>query len=332
MTDFKNIYGTNIQVLNADPANPLLGQMWFNTTSDSLKGLAGTGGASGAWTTKAQLNTGRNSGAGTGNGTQLAALVFGGSNPDDPTPSGFSLVNTESWNGTSWTEVNDLNTGRAVLGGAGTQTTALAFGGYIALPTPSYRAETESWNGTSWTELNNLNTARSGLAGAGATNTAALAFGGDNNVDIFGNTESWNGTSWTELNDLNTARIYLAGSGTNTAALAFGGAGPYALTEIWNGTSWTEVNNLNTARDLLAGSGTQAASLATGGSTTVVVGNTESWNGTSWTELNDLNTARSTLKGAGTGTGGSAGALVFGGSGISSTSTESFGRAAIVTF
>jgi hypothetical protein len=35
-----------------------------------------------------------------------------------------------SWNGTSWTEVNDLNTARYILGGAGTQTAALAFGGF----------------------------------------------------------------------------------------------------------------------------------------------------------------------------------------------------------
>jgi hypothetical protein len=36
------------------------------------------------------------------------------------------LVN-ESWNGTSWTEVTDINTARASLGAAGSQTAALAF-------------------------------------------------------------------------------------------------------------------------------------------------------------------------------------------------------------
>jgi hypothetical protein len=39
------------------------------------------------------------------------------------------LTNTESYNGTSWTEVNDLNTARKTFAGAGTQTLALAFGG-----------------------------------------------------------------------------------------------------------------------------------------------------------------------------------------------------------
>jgi hypothetical protein len=42
---------------------------------------------------------------------------------------------TESYNGTSWTEVNDLNTARrAVIAGAGTQTSALAFGGFNTPP------------------------------------------------------------------------------------------------------------------------------------------------------------------------------------------------------
>jgi hypothetical protein len=40
-------------------------------------------------------------------------------------------ANTESWNGTSWTELNDLNTARRLLGGSGTNTAALAFGGFL---------------------------------------------------------------------------------------------------------------------------------------------------------------------------------------------------------
>ena len=37
---------------------------------------------------------------------------------------------TETWNGTNWTEVNEFNTARGWLAGAGTNTAALAFGGY----------------------------------------------------------------------------------------------------------------------------------------------------------------------------------------------------------
>jgi hypothetical protein len=42
------------------------------------------------------------------------------------------VANTESWNGTSWTEVNDLNTARRALAGSkDSSTSALAFGGEI---------------------------------------------------------------------------------------------------------------------------------------------------------------------------------------------------------
>jgi hypothetical protein len=80
-------------------------------------------------------------------------------------------INTESWNGSTWTAVTSLNTARRVLAGAGTQAAALAFGG-----TPS--TATELWNGTSWTSNpTTIATARFWLAGAG-TQTAALGFGG----------------------------------------------------------------------------------------------------------------------------------------------------------
>jgi hypothetical protein len=81
---------------------------------------------------------------------------------------------TESYNGTSWTSVNSLNTARECLAGAGTQTAALAFGG----STGSLQEHTELWNGTAWTSNpTGLATARDDLAGAG-TQASALAAGG----------------------------------------------------------------------------------------------------------------------------------------------------------
>ena len=97
--------------------------------------------------------------------TREEGLVFGG-NPKTGA--------TETWNGTSWTEVNNMSSLRDRLGGAGTQTAALGFAGGLPFATGT----TESWNGTSWTELNDLNTATKDGTGVGATNTVALAFGG----------------------------------------------------------------------------------------------------------------------------------------------------------
>jgi hypothetical protein len=68
-----------------------------------------------------------------GAGTNTAALGFGA----------YPITGaTESWNGTNWTEVNDLNTARGYLGGVGTNTAALAFGGYDIGSTTA----TEEWN------------------------------------------------------------------------------------------------------------------------------------------------------------------------------------------
>ena len=45
-------------------------------------------------------------------GINTAALAFGGNTPPN------NITNTETWNGSSWTEVNDLNTGRHNLTGS----------------------------------------------------------------------------------------------------------------------------------------------------------------------------------------------------------------------
>ena len=82
---------------------------------------------------------------------------------------------TESYNGTNWTEVADLNEVKQQLGGCGaSNTSALAFGGEVAPNT----ANTELWNGSSWTEVANLNETKNSPGSLGIV-TAALAFGGN---------------------------------------------------------------------------------------------------------------------------------------------------------
>jgi hypothetical protein len=74
MADYINIYGQDILAVASDPANPTVGQIWYNTTSNTLKG----GGVSsvGSWATGNNMNTARMVLAGAG--TQTAALAFGG--------------------------------------------------------------------------------------------------------------------------------------------------------------------------------------------------------------------------------------------------------------
>lgn len=320
MTTYKEIIGTNIEVVSSDPSNPVEGQVWYNTTSGVLKGVSVT--TSGSWATGGSLNTGRRSMGGAGVSSS-SALGFGGNSP------GGDFANTESYNGTSWTEVADLNTARGNAGGDGTQTSALFFGG---TPNPA-KTETELWNGSSWTEVADLNTGRSGLAGAGADNTSALAFGGlgtPPGASKYALAESWNGSSWTEVGDLNTARNNLMGFGIKSSAIANGGEavpGYVAFTESWNDTSWTEVADSNFQRSSGGTAGTNNTSgLIFGGydhsPTDLRTNKTELWNGTSWSEQADLTGAGFTsMAGAGT----ASSAIAFGGEGPSNeqrTATE----------
>ena len=88
----------------------------------------------------------------------------------------------ESYNGTSWSEGNDLNTGRAGGGSGGTQAVAMYAAG-STFPGETRVANVETWNGTSWTEVNDVATARSFVgscqnAGTGITSNSII-FGGD---------------------------------------------------------------------------------------------------------------------------------------------------------
>ena len=80
-----------------------------------------------------------------------------------------------------------MNTARNALGGCGTQTAGLAFGGSDGAST----AATESYDGTSWTNDTSMATARFGSAAAG-TQPAALAGGGYTTANTAA-TEEWTG-------------------------------------------------------------------------------------------------------------------------------------------
>ena len=77
MASYKEIFGTNIEVLASDPANPVQGQVWYNSTDNVVKGVAAT--TTGAWATGGNVNTGRIFLGGSGG--QTAGLIFGGGLP-----------------------------------------------------------------------------------------------------------------------------------------------------------------------------------------------------------------------------------------------------------
>ena len=209
-------------------------------------------------------------------GTTTAAITATGYNNG----TNATYANSETWNGSAWTETADVNSPRAYASCAnqGTTTAGLIFAGAGPGVSPPLGV-TESYNGTSYTEENDMNTARK-IAGGGGTSTAAFIAGGSPPIGVLH--EQWNGTSWSEKNNLNTARYTMGSSGTTTSALIFAGTGDpplYALTEQWNGTSWTEVGDLGTARERPArGTGASGTSaLCIGGSVPPAYTLTEEW-------------------------------------------------------
>ena len=289
MADYKDIKGGTVQNFAGDPPAPINGQLWYDSTAIAFQYYSSN--PTGAWAAGNNINTARRQAAAAG--IQTSALIFGGY-------SDAKQDITESYNGSTWTEVADLNVAKSLLSSAGaTNTAALSFGGVI--PPNAAGATTELWNGTSWTEVNDLNTARRSTPGAG-TSTAALHIGGG--PPAADEVELYNGTSWAEQSDLNTGRWVNATAGISTSALNFGGepgSGYTAATESYNGSTWTEVADLITDRSGLGGCGANnTAALAFGGSDGSTLGVHEKWNGTSWAEVADLNTARNSVQGAGT--------------------------------
>jgi len=262
MATYTNIQGQNILIVSSDPANPTIGQIWYNTTSNTLKGYVAD---IGAWATGGNMPAAKQDGGSAG--TQTAALGFGGYDAGSSPPA--NSVRTLEYDGSTWTVGGNLPLGRAAISGVGTQTSALAAGGYT-VPGFNSTNSSQEYDGSAWTSGGTLSTSRgTGMQGAG-TQTAALMMGGvivsNPPLSIVGTlvSEEYDGTSWTSGGNMNQTRD--AGTGTSqTAALAFGGDSSGSLTEEYDGTSWTAGGNLNTGRGRSASAGSQTAGLDMGG-------------------------------------------------------------------
>lgn len=231
---------------------------------------------------------------------------------------GISSTNnqlTYSQTAYAWASSGAMICARINLASAGTQNSALVFGGAVPAAASAF---TEAYNGTSWSSATGLITARRGLAGAGTQN-AALSIGGSTatspTVTTVTCVQAYNGTSWSACTGLTTARFCLGGNGTTNAALAVGGGTPTSLAcvESFNGSTWS----VNTPTPTLQGSnstngittvGTQNSALAFGGFPgNILVSFT--YNGNGWSTGACLIYVRTGSSGAGTATS----ALSFGG-------------------
>ena len=232
--------------------------------------------------------TGHQGGAQGAAGTQTAGLMAAGYwSPSSRDPV-YINAETETYDGSTWTEVADINTMRTGLRGTGTTTAAIMAGGATTTgPVANVAgvANTETYDGTCWAAVNGLNTARTSGASLGTTCPAATAviIGGTSTTTTYDLTEKYDGTCWAELADLNTARSKMGGAGSvSTSGIVFGGEGPGAKdeTEVWDGTSWTEGSDLATAKWGVSGTGTGSAAISVGGtqgSVPTLQAGTEEW-------------------------------------------------------
>jgi hypothetical protein len=317
MTTFKEIRGQLIRSVSSDPANPQVGEIWYNNTIGVLKGYKTI---SAVWVSGGNLTTGRNQHAGAG--TQTAAITYMGVQP--ATPTAFGTL-TEEYNGSSWTAGGNSSTGRHATASAGTQTAALGAGGYTGPPV-FYGNQTEEYDGSAWTGGGNLNTGRYTVSGFGVQ-TAAVAVGG-NIGGLTDATEEYDGSAWTAGTAF-PSTISTAGSdGTLTSGLIFAGSpAPRVATFAYDGTSWTAGGNMNTYRSQMGSgsAGSSSSSIGIGGLVppSTRVGTTELYDGSTW--ATSASTALLSNEGAGAGT--NTAALYFSGNiggGVSPTATEEF--------
>ena len=285
MSTYREIGGKKIKKVSSDPSSGTDGEMWYNSTTGTLRGLA----ISSAWVSASPINTARGYLAGiTSTAGQTAGLIFGG-NIANPGLTGATA--TEEYNGSGWSIGGNLSTGRVGGAGLGTQTAAVFAGGRTppagTPPNDKDATITEEYDGSSWTSGGALSTGRRYLSAAG-TLTSGLAFAGTTGGapgagTAQSTTEEYDGSSWTSGGALNVARQSGAGTGeSQSAAIMFGGSNTpsNAKTETYDGSSWTAQPDMNSGTNAQAGFGTSTSAISAGGETYRT--NVEDWNGSSW--------------------------------------------------
>ena len=257
MSTYRAIVGKKIKSLSSDPTEGADGQMWYNTTTKKLRGLAIVE----AWSSSATLPGNRTYGG--GGGSQTAALSFGGA----LNPPGAAQAGTFEYNGSGWSSGGDLPSVSDLCGGLGTQTAGLKTFGRVGSPSTA-TTEAFEYDGSTWTAAGNGSNARWGVGSAGIQ-TAGIAFGGFYNPPYtwFTNTEQYDGSAWTNSGSLTTQRSQVGFLGdAETSALCIGGETPPSFgttdaVEGYNGSTWSSETNYPASSQGSAGVGSESDGL-----------------------------------------------------------------------
>jgi len=295
--------GFTIPTIAGDPPAPTLGQIWYNTTSNVLKGYVTT---TAGWSSATAFPTGT-SDMGSG-GTTTAAIIWGG------TP--FDNVGNDTWeyDGTSWTAGGTMTTILGGNAGTGTQTAAIGAGGHNGA---GYQSDTAmEYNGSSWTAITADPASNAAIRGTAGIQTAFLTVGGyyptQTNV-----TSLWDGSAWTTGGVYPVSKTAIKANGTQAACFAAGGnPGFIGTSNTFDGSTWTATGSLNVARAYGGTGGSVTVGIYFAGNTpsiSTTVNISETYDGTSWTVAPTMATGRnSPAQGWGVGS-ADLGVLCFGG-------------------
>ena len=321
MADYQDIRGLRVKYLSADPADPAGGEVWYNSTTGTLKSRLLTE----AWSSGGNLIEANYGAAGAG--TQTAFLYIGGA----PYP---AITNaTREYNGSGWSTTGNYIGAVRYFGGCGTQTAALAAGGLLVnttpAPTQSPTASAE-YDGSTWTTgnamANQRNNTGSNFIGV---QTAAIAVTGASPLltpRSLTACEDYDGTNFSTGTVYPAPRQNMGITGTQTAGIASGGLiepPQVGSTEVhtFDGSSWTSTTALPAILRRQGAAGTETANLVfsgtpgPGGSPAAKNATTLGFDGTTWSAKPSMAIARASITSGG----------------VSSPSTAAIGAGGYVT-
>ena len=282
MTTYREIVGKKIKKVTSDPSDSIDGQMWYNSTTGAIRGLAILEG----WSSAPNLGTGVYTGGSFG--IQTAGVKVGGTkSPNTP------INNVEHYDGTGWSNATAFPAAIASGSGAGTQTAGLIMGGR----SPSRTTNAFKYNGTSWTAANSIPVAADNIASCGneTQNNVIGAIGRTNSSGNAGTntTLTFDGTNFASGPNINVTRMFntVSGAGTGTAGLIVGGfidPSPNAMTncEEYDGSSWSNTDTLDTGTGFASAWGTQTNAVTQTNKSNYV--GAEAYNGTTWSSLPNI--------------------------------------------
>lgn len=287
MATYKDIHGNNIPIRASDPSNPILGEVWYNTTSHLFKGL---GFNTAAWATGGNMSGGSGDGGMAKAGSQTAFLASMGS------PGARN--DTEEYDGSSWSGGPTTPYSASGVISFGTQTAGLVAGGQ---PGGGGVSTTALYNGSSWTTSGSTPYPILYQFGGAGPQTAGISIGGWNQTHPTGgdktDVKTFNGSSWSTEPATCPFPAYSGNLyGTNSEDCNyFGGYNPGAPTFSrntthvnYNGSAFTTLAAYPITIAACGTSGTTSAGYSWGGNYRpsgspdyTAIGN--DWDGSAWT-------------------------------------------------